>query len=73
VTDAAPNPPSAFLTDAEVVYMTNAKRFATQRRALENYGIRFFTRNDGKPIVPITSVDLRDTTENTTADERFNL
>lgn len=73
MTEAVQQPSDTFLTDADVIYMTNAKRFGTQRRALEAQGIRFFTRDDGKPIVPKTSVDLRDPVTKSTADERFNL
>lgn len=64
---------AALLTDDEVIQLTGATRFTKQRQVLSDYGVAFFTRPDGKPVVPTNNISLADATTLSGSDSRFNL
>ena len=48
---------SKLLSEDDVAEITGFKIKSKQIEALKNLGIRFFKRNDGRPIVPSSAVD----------------
>ena len=51
------NKPSRILTREEIQELTGYKRPFEQRRTLEQMGIRFFVRHDGRPAVASSALD----------------
>lgn len=68
---------NAILTDDELIELTGSKLKSKQRRVLQGYGVKFFTRPDGKPAVPVAALSaalsLPSQAGQAAVDDGFNL
>lgn len=66
---------STLLTDDELKELTGSAQKSKQCKILSGYGVKFFTRPDGKPVVPVSALsdNVHQLSPQTEQNDGFNL